>query len=188
MEQSHLILIGGRSGVGKTTVASVLHTLLIELDVKHAYIEGDLLDLAHPAPWKEQLAERNLALMWANYRELGFRRLIYTNTVSILEVSALTAAMGDSPSVTSVLLRASDETAAERLSQREFGTSLELHLNRSATAATRLDIEAPDTVHRIPTDGRTPSTIAQQILDLSGWGSNHETGLIRSRGAPSSTK
>jgi len=37
--------------------------------------------------------------MWANYRALGYRRMIYTNTASVFErvLSELTAAMGDSP-------------------------------------------------------------------------------------------
>ena len=30
------------------------------------------------------LAERNLATMWSNYRALGYRRLVYLNTASVL--------------------------------------------------------------------------------------------------------
>lgn len=47
------------------------------------------------------LAERNLATMWSNYRALGYRRLVYLNTASVLPkvIDGLTAAMGDAPSV-----------------------------------------------------------------------------------------
>jgi N-acetyltransferase len=48
---TELLLLGGRSGVGKSTVAGELHHLLAQADVKHALIEGDSLDLAYPAPW-----------------------------------------------------------------------------------------------------------------------------------------
>ena len=90
--RSEVLFIGGRSGVGKTTAALALHGLLTALDVRHAVIEGDNLDLAHPAPWRHPvpwnhgLAARNLAAMWHNYRVLGYRRLIYTNTVAVREI------------------------------------------------------------------------------------------------------
>lgn len=78
--------------MGTTTVAHALHRLLAERDVRHAVIEGDLLDPAHPAPWEHGLAERNLAAVWSNYRDLGYRRLIYTNTVALLEARTLALA------------------------------------------------------------------------------------------------
>ena len=169
MSGSSVIFIGGRSGAGKSTVAFALHDLLSQRDVHHAVIEGDCLDLAHPAPWKYHLAERNLAAMWENYRDLGSPRRIYTNTVSILQVPALTEAMGDAGGVTSVLLRASDSTVAERLGQREHGDSLERHVQRSRTMAARLDRSAGDDVHRLETDTMTPLDVAEHIVDLSGW-------------------
>jgi hypothetical protein len=38
------------SGVGKASAASALHALLKGRDIRHAVIEGDYLDLAHPEP------------------------------------------------------------------------------------------------------------------------------------------
>ncbi|MFT3942839.1 MAG: hypothetical protein QM705_03300 [Ancrocorticia sp.] len=169
MSESHLVVIGGRSGVGKSTVAFTLHELLAAKDVKHAVIEGDALDMAHPALWKHRMAERNLAAMWANYRTLGYRRLIYTNTVSVLESDGLAQAMGDSPTITAILLQASDETTSERLGRREQGDTLTRHLERSARAATFLEEKASRTVHRVTTDGLTPAEIATQILSLLSW-------------------
>jgi hypothetical protein len=61
--------------------------------------------------------------MWGNYRALGYRRMIYTNTVSV-RVSVIdepTAAMGDSPGVTAALWhdedQADDDSAGERASR-----------------------------------------------------------------------
>ena len=128
--RTELLLIGGRSGAGKTTAAIALHELLADRSVEHAVIEGDYLDLAYPTPHlahaDANLAERNLAAVWANYRQLGYRRLILTNTVSVLFAASLASALGDDPKVTSVLLRADDEAAADRLERRAhgaFGTS-----------------------------------------------------------------
>ena len=125
MEESELLVIGGRSGVGKSTAAAALHALLRADDVAHAVIEGDALDLAWPTPWEHRLSMRNLAAVWANYRELGYRRLVYTNTVAVLEVEELAAAMGDAPRTTAVLLTAGDAVADARLALRESGLELD---------------------------------------------------------------
>lgn len=96
---------------------------------------------------------------------------MYTNTVSVLEAASLADAMGDHPRVTSVLLRASDESTARRLAVREHGASLELYLERSARMAPRLYTQAPVHVHRVDTDGRTPRAIALEVAGLIGWDS-----------------
>ena len=155
--------------MGKSSVALELHEQLSAAGVQHCVIEGDNLDLAHPPPWEHRLAERNLAAMWANYRALGYRRLIYTNTVSVRQISALTAAMGDDPRVTAVLLTSSDATARARLARREIGTAYDLHVSRSDAAARSLDASVPPSVHRIPTDDRTVADLAASILALTGW-------------------
>ena len=74
--------------------------------------------MAHPVPWEFGLAEKNLTALWANYSPLGYRRLIYTNTVSILMTHEIAAAMGDTPRVVAVLLTSADQTAHERLRSR----------------------------------------------------------------------
>ncbi|MCC9196728.1 AAA family ATPase [Arthrobacter sp. zg-Y820] len=172
---SAVLFLGGRSGVGKTSAALELHSLLTALDVRHAVIEGDNLDLAHPAPWKHPvpwdrgLAAQNLAVMWQNYRALGYRRLIYTNTVSVRETAELAAAMGGSPSICAVLLCGSDETVQRRLAGRESGSALQEHLLRSREAAAALELHTPAWVHRIPTDGRTAADVAAEVLSRTGW-------------------
>lgn len=82
------IFIGGRSGVGKSSVAAEASRILARADIRHAVIEGDNLDQAYPQPWRSglDLAEQNLAAMWANYRAAGYSRVIFTNTVSVLEI------------------------------------------------------------------------------------------------------
>lgn len=167
--RSEVLFIGGRAGVGKTSLAAEFHTLLSAARIKHALIEGDTLDLAYPPPWEANLAEQNLAAMWANYRRLGYRRLIYTNTVSVLETGKLSAAMGDEPLVTAVLLGASDGVTDGRLRQRERGSALDEHLERSRLRAAELEQAAPVWVHRLNTDGQHLSVLAHQLLLWTGW-------------------
>jgi ABC-type ATPase involved in cell division len=170
-ERSEVLFVGGRSGAGKSSAALALHSLLSELHIKHSVIEGDYLDLAWPAPWEHQLAEKNLAAVWRNYRELGYRRLIYTNTASVLRAPALALTMGDDPLVHAVLLSASDQEVRRRLSKREFGDEIERHVERSIVAAGTLEREADPRIPRINTDGRSPAEIATLLLELTGWGS-----------------
>jgi predicted kinase len=171
--RSEVLFIGGRSGVGKSTAAEALHDLLVAADVRHAVLEGDLLDLAHPAPHREhpevRLAERNLAAMWAGYRAIGHHRLVFTNTVSVLEHERLAAAMGDDPLVTVVLLRAADDTTAERLARRAGGAVPQAQLAHSTRTAGRLDAATADTVTRVDTDGQSPAQVAAQLASLTGW-------------------
>jgi len=166
---TEVIFIGGRSGVGKSTVAAEASRLLAARGVRHAVIEGDSLDQAYPEPWREgiALAEHNLAAMWSAYRALGYHRLLFTNTVSITQVESLSAALGGEVRARSVLLTSTDATAADRLSRREWGRSVEEHIVRSGSAAAQLDAYTVDV--RIATDGRTPDDIAREMLEDTGW-------------------
>lgn len=167
--RSEVLLIGGRSGVGKSSVAAEMSAQLAGARVEHAVIEGDNLDMAYPPPWEHGLAEKNLALIWRNYLDLGYRRLIYTNTNSVCSVDVLVAAIGGQPRVVGVLLTASDDTIRKRLARREMGSALGDHVDRSRRAAYRLDQEAPEWVVRVDTRARTVVTIADELIRLTGW-------------------
>ncbi len=168
-QRSEVLFIGGRSGTGKTSVASALHELLSEYHIQHAVIEGDYLDMAYPAPWKHELEEKNLQAIWQNYSTLGYSRLIYTNVVSVLQTDKLIRAMGDDPKVIAVLLDVSDEVMQKRLSQRESGLSLERHLQRNAERRNHLEINAPAWVHRVQTNEKTLDQLAAEVVQLTGW-------------------
>ncbi len=150
-------------------MAFELHARLADMNVKHCVIEGDSLDLAFPRPWEHHLAERNLSAIWTNYRALGYRRMIYTSTVSVRFTQELAAAMGDEPRITGVLLTATDVTASARLRGRIQGSDLQEHLARSSAAARELELLTPGWVHRSPTDNRSVKDIAASLLMLTGW-------------------
>lgn len=127
VKRTEVLLIGGRSGVGKSAVGQEVAALLREADVAHAMIEGDLLDQVYPAPpddpRRTEITRANLAALWSTYAALGHHRLIYTNTVSVLEAQMLTGAL-DAPGpvrVTAVLLTAGDAAVEERLAGAGLG-------------------------------------------------------------------
>ncbi|MCF2131578.1 hypothetical protein L1I79_34905 [Strepomyces sp. STD 3.1] len=174
-----LLLIGGGSGVGKSTVGWEVSALLRGAGTAHCLIEGDGMDQIHPAPegdpHRTAVTERNIAAVWANYAALGQRRLIYTNTVSILEASMIGRAMGGGGvpvtrvRVTPVLLTADEATVRQRLALRETGSQFGVHIERSLRMARRLAEEAPAGTVRVATDGRTVPDIAAEVLRAAAW-------------------
>jgi hypothetical protein len=95
--------------------------------------------------------------------------MVYTNTVSVREAAVLAAAMGDDPRVIGVLLTSRDETARDRLARRERGSALDWHVDRSNLMARELDVTVSDWVHRVPTDDRTITEVATELIELAGW-------------------
>ncbi|WP_053928382.1 hypothetical protein [Streptomyces chattanoogensis] len=175
MEHAEVLLIGGRAGVGKTTVGWEVSARLRAATVPHCVLEGDYLGQAHPAPEgdprRRKLTERNLTAVWSNFAELGYRRLIYTNTVSVLPETAgiFQRAMGRDVRIVRVLLTASDVTAGARLTGRELGSELEHELKSSARKARLLDEQAPADTVRVATDGRSVVDIATEVAAATGW-------------------
>lgn len=164
-----MLLLGGRSGVGKTSVAHEIHAQLAARQVRHCIVEGDNLDLAYPAPWAHGLAEKNLRAIWRNYVALGYSRLVLTNTVSVTMSDEIAEAMGDNPRVIGVLFTCSDRSTRDRLTRREIGSGLEVHLARSAQAALELDDVSPAWVSRVSAEDRAVEDVALEIIDITGW-------------------
>ncbi|MFJ7071877.1 AAA family ATPase [Streptomyces sp. NPDC098781] len=175
MDQVEVLLIGGRAGVGKTTVGWEVSARLRIARVAHAVIDGDFMGAVHPAPAGDTrragITTRNLAAVWANYAELGHRRLVYTNTVSVLDEATpiFRRALGDDVRFVRVLLTATDETAEQRLAGRELGSELAHELAGSARKARLLDQRAAADVLRVVTDGRSVVDIALEVVAATGW-------------------
>ncbi|MFF9348447.1 hypothetical protein [Streptomyces sp. NPDC014734] len=175
MKHAEALLIGGRAGVGKSTVALEVSALLRAARTAHTVLEGDLMGQVHPAPENDPhraaITERNLTAVWANFAELGYRRLIYTNTVSVLPESAamFERAMGADVRIIRVLLTASDTTTYGRLVGREIGSELDGEMANSVRKARLLDERSPADTIRVATDGRKVTDIAGEVLNATGW-------------------
>ncbi|OEV30843.1 hypothetical protein AN219_08475 [Streptomyces nanshensis] len=175
MDHSEVLLLGGRAGVGKSTVGLEVSARLRAVRVQHALIEGDLMGHVHPAPagdpHRTGIVERNLTAVWANYAELGYRRLIYTNTLSVMPEMerVFRRAMGADVRIVRVLLTASEATARGRLTGRERGSELEDGLRSSALKGRLLEERAPADTVRVATDGRAVVDIAREAVAATGW-------------------
>lgn len=169
---SEVLLIGGRSGVGKTTVGWEVAAQLRAEAVSHAIIEGDFMGQVYPTPADQAgLVERNLTDVWANFARLGHCRLIYTNTLSVLPATTgmFERAMGADVRIVRVLLTASDASVEHRLRGRELGTELAQGLRVSAARARVLADQVADDTLRVATDGRPVVDIAREVLAATGW-------------------
>ncbi|AXG51693.1 hypothetical protein SLCG_0538 [Streptomyces lincolnensis] len=175
MADAEVLLIGGRAGVGKTTVGWEVSARLRAAEVGHAVIDGDFMGQVHPAPegdpHRAAITERNLTAVWANYTALGCRRLVYVNTVSVLAEAEgiFRGAMGDGVRLVRVLLTATDRTAELRLRGREIGSEFEHELRGSVRKARMLDERAPGDTLRVATDGRSVIDIADEVVRATGW-------------------
>ncbi|MDR6981266.1 hypothetical protein J2X68_008009 [Streptomyces sp. 3330] len=175
MDHAEALLIGGRAGVGKTTVGWEVSALLRSAAVAHAIIDGDFMGQVHPAPegdpYRAEITESNLTAVWANFTQRGYRRLIYVNTLSVLPEAAgmFERAMGRGVRITRVLLTSSDATARERLVGRERGSELEQELEGSVRKARLLDRRAPEDTVRVATEGRLIVDIAREVVAATGW-------------------
>ncbi|MBK3639876.1 AAA family ATPase [Streptomyces sp. MBT33] len=180
MIHAEILLIGGRAGVGKTTVGWEVSALLRFETVAHAIIEGDFMGQVHPAPdgdpHRAEITECNLTAVWANFAQRGYRRLIYTNTVSVLPETTgmFERAMGAGVKITRVLLTASDATTRERLVGRELGSELAQELEGSVRKARLLDQRAHAETVRVATDGRGVVDIAREVVTATGWVAGYE--------------
>ncbi|MFF8235055.1 AAA family ATPase [Streptomyces caelestis] len=179
MDHAEVLLIGGRAGVGKTTVGWEVSALLRAAAVSHAVIDGDFMGQVHPAPegdpHRSEITESNLTAVWANFARRGYRRLIYTNTLSVLPETTgmFQRAMGMGVRIVRVLLTASDATTRERLVRRELGSELEQELEGSARKARLLDQHLPADAVRVVTDGRAVVDIAREVVAATGWSGQH---------------
>lgn len=181
-----VILLSGRSGVGKTSVANEVSAQLRSRNLPHAHIDGDNLDMILPEEDSSEIFLLNLAAMWGTYhRHRGCNRLILSGTAMVLDREMIQQTIQESsdrrtPSdpdqheqiavdLRGFILTATDAAASERLRAREIGSLLDQHVQSSYKMASVLEKEVGSWACRISTDGRSVKEIALQILEQAEW-------------------
>ena len=165
-----VLVLNGSVGVGKTTIGHAISDILAGVEWPHAFVDRDALCVSWPPSgrYNDDLAKRNLAAVWMNFRAHGAERLI---VAGVLESSDEVDALRDTVPGAAIIvcrLRASPAVLEKRLRAREHGDSLEWHLARFVELETILEGSAVDDFS-IENDGRSPVAVAHEVLARAGW-------------------
>lgn len=163
-------VLTGPVGVGKSTIGRMVGHRLQGASVAHAVVDLDWLSASWPRPaddpWNEEVAHRNLASVWANFRAGGAERLVLCRVLEARHLLAGVRQAVPGAECTVIRLRAPVEVLHARIRGRQADVAWYLE------AATRLatTMERPDLAdHVLDTGGRTPHDVAAEVLDVLGW-------------------
>ena len=110
----------------------------------------------------------NLAALWKNYQAAGARRLIVARVIeSRFELGGFRDAIPGAD-ILLVRLRAVPATLQQRVRHRGQGVGMDWHLNRAVELAAEMDAHPVEDM-LVETEGREPTTIAEDILQRAGW-------------------
>ena len=169
---THVVVISGTVGSGKTTIATRLHDTLVQRGYASAVIDVDFLSEAEPRkpedPYNSDLGIRNLASVWPNYREFGVEYMVLARVVEEADERAKYDAAFGVP-VKIVRLEVPSAVRIARLHKRESEPQwLEWHLNRTdELAAIMRERELEDFV--VVNDERSPDDTVAEIISLLDW-------------------
>ena len=166
-----VLLITGAVGVGKTTTASAVSSLLSEEGILHACVDLPQISKAFPErpddPWNEQLAHRNLACMWRNFRAVGVERLIVTR---VLEARSLIRRVADAvpgAEVVVVRLRAPLPVVQARIRERDRDHP-EWFLGAAEHLVPAMDAQ-PVEDYLVDNAHLSVDETAREVLRVTGW-------------------
>jgi len=166
-----VLLITGPVGVGKSTVAAEAARLLREANIRHALVDLAWIEQCWPVPaddpWNERLTHRNLACLWANFRQAGAGRLIL---VRVLEARSLLRHVAEAvpgAEITVVRLRAPLAVLHARIRSREASDPSWFLGGATHTAKVLEQARVED--HLVDNQDRPVAVVAEEVLRLAGW-------------------
>jgi hypothetical protein len=166
-----VLVITGPVGVGKSTVAAEAAWLLRQADVPHALIDLDRIEQCWPVPaddpWNERVSHRNLACMWANFRQAGADRLIFTRVLETRSLLRRVTQAVPGAQITVVRLRAPLAVLHERIRSRE--ASDPSWFLDAATHTAEVFEQARVEDHLVDNENRPATVVAEDVLHRVGW-------------------
>ena len=166
-----VLVITGPVGVGKSTIAAEAAWLLRQADVPHALVDLDRIEQCWPVPaddpWNERVSHRNLACMWANFRQAGADRLIFARVLETRSLLRRVTAAVPGAQVTVVRLRAPLAVLQERIRSREAGDP-DWFLGAAAHTAEVFE-RAQVEDHLVDNENRPAAVVAEEVLHRVGW-------------------
>jgi dephospho-CoA kinase len=165
-----VLLISGTVGVGKSTVLDEIHEVLSGVNLPHACIDADALAMSwpHRGAFNQLAVLENVASLWQNARRAGALRCVIA---TVIERRADLDAFRDAiPNADLFLihLTAPEAVRVARIRQREVGSGLEWHLQRTSGLQRILEDAA---LHdfAIANDQRSAHDTAVEVLIRIGW-------------------
>lgn len=166
-----VLLITGPVGVGKSTIAAQAATLLREADVPHALVDLDQIEQSWPVPaddpGNERVSHRNLACMWANFRQAGADRLILVRVLEDRSLLRRVTKAVPGAQITVVRLRAPLAVLHQRIRSREAGDP-SWYLD-AATSTAEVFEQAQVEDHLVDNQNRPATVVAEEVLHRVGW-------------------
>jgi hypothetical protein len=160
-----VLILTGPCGVGTSSVAFECMNLLERADVAAAMVDGELAYF-HPKsprhPFGYPVAQAALEALWPVYARQGIPRLLLARVVEDEEQRAIVEKAIPGAHLRLLRLVANPGTISARLRQREIGSGLAWHEQRSAEIATSTLGEPVDAEGSV-------GSIAAKVLALAGW-------------------
>jgi gluconate kinase len=183
MADTPLLWLIGTSGSGKTTTAWALYSQLADEGVKVAFVDGDQLGMAYPAPPgdpdNDQVKARGLGAVWPGFRAAGAQCLIVSGVVEGAATVADYAAQVPDTAMTLVELRVGTEELRDRL----IGRGAEYLIEPALAHAAALERE-PLTEHRVDTGGRSVDEVVKLVRRRIGDWPGATAGSVEAFDAP----
>jgi hypothetical protein len=166
-----VLVITGPVGAGKSTIAVQAATLLREADIPHGLVDLDWIEQCWPVPAddpeNERVSHRNLACMWANFRQAGADRLILARGLHDRSPLQRVTEAVPGAQITVVRLQASLAVLHERIRSRE-ASDPSWYLDAATHGAQVLE-QAEFEDHLVDTENRSATAVAQEVLHRVRW-------------------
>ena len=166
-----VLVITGPVGVGKSTIANEAAWLLRQADVPHALVDLDRIEQCWPVPaddpGNERVSHRNLACMWANFRQAGVDRLIFARVLETRSLLRRVTEAVPGAQITVVRLRAPLAVLHKRIRSRE-ASDPDWFLD-AATHTTEVFERAQVEDHLVDNENRPATVVAEEVLHRVGW-------------------
>ena len=166
---SHVIVISGSMGSGKTTVLGEASDVLSARQIAHATIDLDAIGTVLVADAvARDLVSRNLEAIYANVLGAGVTRILLAEAVE--DRDGLTRLRRAMPGAEIVVCRltATVETMQRRLRTREPGMLQEQFVTRASELERVLERAALEDF-TVANDGRSITDVARELLERARW-------------------
>jgi hypothetical protein len=165
---THVLVISGSMGAGKTTVLGEASDLLVEARIGHAAIDVDAIGVTYLPGAPDDLQLRGLAAICREYASAGIGRFLLACAVETeRELNGIRRAIPGAH-LQVCRLRASVSVMQDRVRLREPGMHQAQFVARVAELESALDRAATDHFS-VGNEGRSVTEVAREMLSAAGW-------------------